>query len=146
VTRPRLLSLNHFQKTTSSFMTADLSFALAARSKIWTVLDWALSAMTCLDQCMIALSALIGLWMTSLFFLRSTIMTCGLSSSLSFCRTQTNWSDSNVYRDKGQCHSKSVIDDFGAGSVLLTQELKPIDVGCGIVSVNVRWLYQISRP
>src|ERR1700727_871809 len=81
-------------------MTADLSFALAARSKIWTVLDWALSAMTCLDQCMIALSALIGLWMTSLFFLRSIIMTCGLSSSLSFCRTQTNWSDSNVCRIK----------------------------------------------
>src|SRR5271155_2556637 len=99
--------------------------------------------MTCLDQCMIALSALIGLWMTSLFFLRSTIMTCGLSSSLSFCRTQTNWSDSNVCRRKS-APFKFVIDGFwGRGASLLTQELKPIDAGCRIVSADV---YERASP
>ena len=32
---------------------------------------------------------------------------------------------------------------LGAGSVLLTQELKPIDVGCGIESVDIHGLHQI---
>lgn len=94
---PSVVSLIHFQKTTSSFMVVDFSFCFCSRSKIWRVRDWALRAITCRVQCMIALSALIGRRMMLLPFLRSTMITSGEEASSFFSRMQINESDSSVW-------------------------------------------------
>ncbi len=96
VTKPKEFVLNHFQKRTSSFIVADWSLVFCAKSNTWSVRWLALRAITCLFQCMMALSALIGRRMISLLCLRLIIMTSGLASSLSFCRTHMKLSDSKV--------------------------------------------------
>ena len=106
VTRPNDVSLNHFQYTTSSAIVALFSLLFCARSNICSVFPLALRAMTCLFQCMIALSALMGLFITLLPFFRSTIRTSGEALPSACCLTQTKVSDSNVH------------------------ELKPIEAGC----------------
>lgn len=107
VTRPRVVSLNHFQNTTSSFMVVDFSFDFAPKSNICNVRDCAFNAITCLVQCMMALSALIGLRMTLLLFLRSMMMTSGDAVSFFFSRTQMNESDSTVCKLFVSFHSIS---------------------------------------
>ena len=99
VTKPRVVSEIHFQKATSSLMVVDLSFCFCSRSKIWRVRDWALRAMTWRDQCIIALSALMGRRMTLLPFLRSTMSTSGFDVSSFLSRRQMKESDSSV------CHA-----------------------------------------
>lgn len=91
-----MVSLIHFQNWTSSFIVHDLSFFFWSRSKICNVLDCAFRAMTCRDQCMMALSALMGFRVVLLPFLSSTMTTSGDAVSLFFSRMQTKLSDSSV--------------------------------------------------
>lgn len=91
-------------------MVVDLSFCFCSRSKIWSVRDWALRAMTWRDQCIIALSALIGRRMTLLPFLRSTMRTSGDAASSFLSRRQMKESDSRVCRAGGTRVSRGQAD------------------------------------
>lgn len=98
MTNPSVVSLIHFQKATSSLIVVDFNFCFCSRSKICKVRDCAFRAMTWRDQCMMALSALMGLRMTLLPFFSSTIRTSGDEASSFLSLMQMKESDSKVCR------------------------------------------------
>jgi hypothetical protein len=127
VTKPSVVSLVHFQNATSSVIVWDLSFCFCSRSKICSVRDWAFKAITWRDQCIIALSALMGRRMTLLAFLRSTMRTSGDEASSFFSRRQMKESDSRV------CHDNRVSERRKESAMRVgwhrTQELKLMAAG-----------------
>ena len=98
VTRPSLVSEIHFQKTTCSGMSTDLSFCFASRLKICRLSPLpavlaALSAMILDTGFMIAESAVMGRFMGDAGLARSTMMT---EFAAPVSRTQMLFSDSIV--------------------------------------------------